>query len=288
MNEVNKEEVEDNENNEENEDDQSDDDVEEGSQKFVEEIELDESEEDIFESEESDEIMADLEESYDEENEIEEVDENESELEEIDNGEIDLEDNAIQEEPVELSKEELEAQLKVFNRNLIEASLYASGKPLDVEELSTKLEIPKKEAEELIQELALDYLDRPTALIINQVGEKYQMALRTEYVERVAKFSGGGGIAERYLRTLTVIALKQPILKSLVIKLRGTGAYEHIKYLIDNDLVSAIKKGRSDELSTTDKYSEMFGLPKSKEELKKVMIEQLGVGLGSEPNRNEP
>jgi segregation and condensation protein B len=286
MNEVNKEEVENNENNDENEYDQSDDDVDEGLQKRAEEVESEESDESMFESEESNEIVTDLEESYDDESEFEEVDENESELEEMDNDEIDLEDTSIQGEPVELSKEELEAQLKMFNRNLIEASLYASGKPLDVEELSTKLEIPKKEAEELIQELALDYLDRPTALIINQVGEKYQMALRTEYVERVAKFSGGGGIAERYLRTLTVIALKQPILKSLVIKLRGTGAYEHIKYLVDNDLVSAVKKGRSDELSTTDKYSEMFGLPKNKEELKKVMIEQLG--LGSEPNRNEP
>ena len=286
MNEVNKEEVEDNENNEENEYDQSDDDIDEGSQKLAEEVESEESDEDIIESEESEEMVADLEESYDDASEFEEVDENESELEEIDNDEIDLEDSSIQEEPVELSKEELEGQIKMFNRNLIEASLYASGKPLDVEELSTKLEIPKKQVEELIQEVALDYLDRPTALIINQVGEKYQMALRTEYVERVAKFSGGGGIAERYLRTLTVIALKQPILKSLVIKLRGTGAYEHVKYLIDNDLVSAVKKGRSDELSTTDKYSEMFGLPKNREELKKVMIEQLG--LGSEPNRNEP
>ena len=286
MNEVNKEEVEDNENTDENEYDQSDDDVDEGSQKLAKEVESEESDEDIIESEESEEMIADLEESYDDESEFEEVDENESELEEMDNDEIDLEDTSIQGEPVELSKEELEAQLKMFNRNLIEASLYASGKPLDVEELSTKLEIPKKQVEELIQEVALDYLDRPTALIINQVGEKYQMALRTEYVERVAKFSGGGGIAERYLRTLTVIALKQPILKSLVIKLRGTGAYEHIKYLVDNDLVSAVKKGRSDELSTTDKYSEMFGLPKNREELKKVMIEQLG--LGSEPNRNEP
>ena len=286
MNEVNKEDVEDIENNEENEYDQSDDDIDEGSQKLAEEVESEESDEDIIESEESEEMIADLEESYDDVSEFEEVDENESELEEIDNDEIDLEDSSIQEEPVELSKEELEGQIKMFNRNLIEASLYASGKPLDVEELSTKLEIPKKQVEELIQEVALDYLDRPTALIINQVGEKYQMALRTEYVERVAKFSGGGGIAERYLRTLTVIALKQPILKSLVIKLRGTGAYEHVKYLIDNDLVSAVKKGRSDELSTTDKYSEMFGLPKNKEELKKVMIEQLG--LGSEPNRNEP
>ena len=180
--------------------------------------------------------------------------------------------------PQELTKEELELQLKVLRRNLIEGSLYAAGRPLDVEELSTKLEIPKKEVEELVRVVAFDYLEREGALIVAQIGEKYQMQLRPELTETVSKFAKGGAIAERYLRTLTVIALKQPILKSTVIKIRGTGAYEHVKYLLDNDLITAAKKGRSAELSTTDKYADMFGLPKNKEELKRVMISQLNLG----------
>ncbi|MFX1287849.1 MAG: SMC-Scp complex subunit ScpB [Promethearchaeota archaeon] len=178
----------------------------------------------------------------------------------------------------EPTKEELELQLKVLRRNLIEGALYAAGRPLDVEELSTKLEIPKKEVEELVKILAFDYLEREGALIVAQIGEKYQMQLRPELTETVSKFAKGGAIAERYLRTLTVIALKQPILKSTIIKLRGSGAYEHIKYLLDNELITAVKKGRSAELSTTDKYADMFGLPKNKEELKRMMISQLGLG----------
>ncbi len=180
--------------------------------------------------------------------------------------------------PQELTKEELELQLKVLRRNLIEGALYAGGRPLDVEELSTKLEIPKKEVEELVRVVAFDYLEREGALIVAQIGEKYQMQLRPELTEAVSKFAKGGAIAERYLRTLTVIALKQPILKSTVVKLRGGGAYEHVKYLLDNDLISAVKKGRSAELTTTDKYADMFGLPKNKEELKRMMISQLDFG----------
>ncbi|MFW9952879.1 MAG: SMC-Scp complex subunit ScpB [Candidatus Thorarchaeota archaeon] len=253
----------------------------------IEDSDNNQSDHNVKESSEFPSKEAELEGIDENEAELEGIDENETELEEfedfhdeldgIDNIEETVDVKSTEEQSIELSKEDLESELKIFNRNLIEAALYASGKPLDIEELSTKLEIPKKEVETLIQELAYDYMDRPTALVINQVGERYQMALRTEYVERVAKFSGGGGIAERYLRTLTVIALKQPILKSLVIKLRGTGAYEHIKYLIDNEFISAVKKGRSDELTTTDKYSEMFGLPRNKEELKKAMINQLGI-----------
>jgi segregation and condensation protein B len=184
--------------------------------------------------------------------------------------------------PQEITKEDLEIQLKELRRNLIEGALYAAGRPLDVEELSTKLEIPKKEVEELVRVVAFDYLERSGALIVAQIGEKYQMQLRPELTETVSKFAKGGAIAERYLRTLTIIALKQPILKSTVIKLRGSGAYEHVKYLLENDLISAIKKGRSAELATTDKYADMFGLPKNKEELKRMMVSQLG--LGENPN----
>ncbi|MFX0072020.1 MAG: SMC-Scp complex subunit ScpB [Candidatus Hermodarchaeota archaeon] len=179
------------------------------------------------------------------------------------------------EEPIINEEEMLKRQLKDFNKNLIEAALFAAGKALSIEELNVKLEIPKKEIEELINKIAFDYLERSTALIVNQIGEKYQMALKPEYVEKVSKFATGGLIAERYLRTLTVIALKQPILKSLVIKIRGTGAYEHVKYLLDQEFITAIKKGRSQELTTTDKYAEMFGLPKDINQMKEIMISQL-------------
>ncbi|MFX1478421.1 MAG: SMC-Scp complex subunit ScpB, partial [Promethearchaeota archaeon] len=171
----------------------------------------------------------------------------------------------------------LEEQMREFHRNLIEASLYAAGRPLTIEEISNKLEFPKKEVEELINQVAFDYLDRSTALVIAQIGDRYQMQIRPEYTEKVSKFAKGGAIAERYLRTLTIIALKQPILKSTVIKFRGTGAYEHVKYLIDNGFLNAVKKGRSYELTTTDKYADMFGLPKDKFQLKQAMITQLGI-----------
>ncbi len=186
------------------------------------------------------------------------------------------------EESEKTEEERLNDQIRDFHRNQIEAALYASGKPLTIEVLSTKLEIGKKEVEELINELAFDYLDRSTALVISQIGDRYQMQIKQEYTEKISKFAEGGAIAEKYLRTLTIIALKQPILKSLVIKLRGSGAYDHIKYLVDNGLIDAVKKGRSQELTTSEKYAEMFGLPKNREEMKRMMIAQLG--LEEEPD----
>jgi len=255
-----------------------------------EEIHISEIEEDISQVEK---IPEELEDIIDTDEDIEEVLEKESkeEFEEdtlssetseerLSELETDIIGNESEEPqiPQEITKEDLEIQLKELRRNLIEGALYAAGRPLDIEELSTKLEIPKKEVEELVRVVAFDYLERSGALIVAQIGEKYQMQLRPELTETVSKFAKGGAIAERYLRTLTIIALKQPILKSTVIKLRGSGAYEHVKYLLENDLISAVKKGRSAELATTDKYADMFGLPKNKEELKRMMVSQLGLG----------
>ena len=44
-----------------------------------------------------------------------------------------------------------------------------------------------------------------------------------------------------------------------------------------NGFIDAVKKGRTHELTTTDKYADMFGLPKDKHQLKQAMVTQLGI-----------
>jgi len=189
----------------------------------------------------------------------------------------DLEDLASEFGENEDLVNEQEEELKEFTRNLIEGALYASDKALTIESLSLELDFPKAEIKNAIKELLELYENRSTALEIKKMGEKYQMQIKPMYSEEIRKFAQGGAIAEKYLRTLTIIALKQPILKSKLVKLRGSGAYEHVKYLEDNMLIDSVKKGRTSELTTTDTYAEMFGLPKNKDQMKKVMIEQLGI-----------
>lgn len=182
----------------------------------------------------------------------------------------------LDEEISELSDEERDKRIdREFHKNQIEASLFVAGRPLGLEELSVKLEVKKDTIKDLIQEIAFEYLDRTTSIEIVQIGDKYSMQIKPEYTERVSKFAAGGLIPESIMRTLTIIALKQPILKSMVIKLRGSGAYEHIKWLIDNDFLSAVKKGRTFELTTAQKFAETFGFSTNIEEMKKQMISQL-------------
>ncbi|GAB4310650.1 MAG: hypothetical protein Kow0069_10940 [Promethearchaeota archaeon] len=164
-----------------------------------------------------------------------------------------------------------------FHKNMVEAAIFIASNPVSVEELALKLDLKKKEVEELVQELAIDYLDRVSAIEIVQIGDRFTMQVKPEYTEHVSKFSEGGLIPEAIMRTLTIIALKQPIMKSTVVKLRGSGAYQHVKYLIEHGLVEAIKKGRSSELYTTDQFADMFGFPRDVNRLKAALKAQLGV-----------
>ena len=64
------------------------------------------------------------------------------------------------------------------------------------------------------------------------------------------------------LKTLTVIALKEPIRQSLLKDLRGSNAYEHVQELLEKGLISRHKdkNGRSYNIKTTQKFAEYFKL----------------------------
>jgi len=158
-----------------------------------------------------------------------------------------------------------------FTRNQIEAVLFVSGQPVSAEEIAVKLSIPKKSCEDLLDKLALQYIERSSALEIAKIGDKYILQLKPEYTSSVKSFASGGLIREAVMRTLTVIAAKQPILQSDLSKIRSA-AGDHLKELLEMGLVKATPKGRSRELVTTDKFADMFGfsreVAKMKEQIK--------------------
>ena len=64
------------------------------------------------------------------------------------------------------------------------------------------------------------------------------------------------------LRTLATIAIKKKILQSDLILLRGSGAYEHIKELLNKKFIVKRKQndGRSYWLSLSEKFFQTFAV----------------------------
>ncbi len=178
---------------------------------------------------------------------------------------------------------------KSFVKAQIEAALFVSDKPVSTEDLSIKLEARKTLCAEMLKELMMDYMDRVTSLEIVKVGEDtYTMQIRPEYTSKVKKFASGGLIPEGVMRTLTIIALKQPITKSLLVKLRGSGAYEHVKDLEDRGLVRSERAGRTQNVTTTDQFADMFGLSREIKKMKMQLKAQLGVKEEDEKEDTTP
>ncbi|NBV69972.1 MAG: SMC-Scp complex subunit ScpB, partial [Synechococcaceae bacterium WB4_2_0805] len=67
------------------------------------------------------------------------------------------------------------------------------------------------------------------------------------------------------LRTLATVALKKRILQSELVDLRGSGAYDHIKELVEQGFIERRRQsdGRSFWISLTEKFHRTFSVKSS-------------------------
>jgi segregation and condensation protein B len=165
------------------------------------------------------------------------------------------------------------------DHELVEAALYVSGHPLDLNELCSVLKTrSKNKAKRVTQELIQEYAKRNTALeILELKDERYVLQLKADFTPLVKKFVNRPLLSIGPLKTLSYIAYRQPVSQKRVIDVRGHHAYIHIKALREMGLVASERSGRSMVLRTTEYFADYFGLSQDtasmKRELKHVFDE---------------
>ena len=165
------------------------------------------------------------------------------------------------------------------DHRLVEAALYVSGHPLDINELCSVLKTrSKNRTKRVMQELRLEYANRKTALeILELKDERYVLQLRADFTPYVRRFVNRPLLSVGPLKTLSYIAYRQPVSQKRVIDVRGHHAYNHIKMLREMGLVGSERSGRSMVLRTTEYFADYFGLSQDtssmKRELKHVFEE---------------
>lgn len=141
----------------------------------------------------------------------------------------------------------------------IEAILYIKSKPLSLEEITTHLKCDRSMAEDALIELMNDYAHRNSALEIveNQTG--YSLQLKSAYEDLLQELIPAE-IGRGALRTLAAIALKNPILQTELIDLRGSSAYQQVAELVELGFIRKIPQadGRSYWLEVTNKFHQYF------------------------------
>ena len=160
-------------------------------------------------------------------------------------------------------------------KSRIEAVLFVTGKALSLKDISEILETDEQEVENAMLDLIMDYSSRDGALEIDDENG-YIIQVKEDYMDIVEKLCPVD-ITNAVLKTLTVIALKEPIRQSELKELRGSSAYDHVQELVDKGLISRKKdkNGRSYNLKTTPKFAEYFKIKNSADILSKLETEKL-------------
>ncbi len=160
----------------------------------------------------------------------------------------------------------------------IEAVLFTTAQALSIKDIAEILnEEDVEKAEEAMLELIMDYSARPGALEIDDENG-YILQVKEEHMDIVEKLCPVE-LKPSALRTLSVIALKEPIRQSDLKDLRGSTAYEHVQELLDKGLISRTrdKNGRSYNLKTTPKFAEYFKLKGDTRSLAKLLEVDKGI-----------
>ena len=180
-----------------------------------------------------------------------------------------------------------DAERKAHCMALLEASLFVAGRPLDVNELCQVIgSRSKKKAQKYADTLIQEYKTRNTALeILALKDERYVLQVKAEFTHLIQKLVNRPLLSSGPLKTLSYIALRQPISQKRVIDVRGQHAYGHIKELKERRLIQAEKSGRSMALKTTSDFADYFGLPNDITEMKKNLKKIFGEALKDEPEK---
>ena len=145
------------------------------------------------------------------------------------------------------------------DKRKIEAVLFTTGRFMDTQEIANACEIGSiGYIKEQLLELMREYQEKNSALHIVEQDERFKLNIKKEYGHLANKLVSTNEFDNPTTKTLAIIAYKNPVLQSDIIKARGNKAYDHVKILQENGLVVSEKNGRTRLLKLTQKFYDYF------------------------------
>jgi segregation and condensation protein B len=147
---------------------------------------------------------------------------------------------------------------------ILEAVFFISGRFLSMQDLISLSDLNPILIRGLIEKLKDKYEKNDLAIEIIEKNGLWKMDVRQEYFHIINKLATGSSeFTKAEQETLAIIAFKQPIKQSVIIKIRGNKAYDHIKKFNDLDLIKKKKTGHTHELSLSEDFYDYFSVAES-------------------------
>lgn len=150
---------------------------------------------------------------------------------------------------------------------VLEALLFAWGEPLAMDEIAKVLRVDKNELYEILNSYENQLLQEDRGLRLVTVEDSVQLSTKPEIysiIKDYAKDQQMKNLSNAALETLSIIAYRQPVIKSDIEDIRGVKCDQVIKNLMEVGLVEITgrldRPGRPNIYGTTPFFLSHFGL----------------------------
>ena len=160
--------------------------------------------------------------------------------------------------------EELDAEREGEALRKIEAALFIAGRFLSLQELVALTDVNPILLKQLLEEITVKYKDAGIQII--RKDTLWKMDVAPDYVDMVNKLATGNSeFSKAEQETLAIIAYKQPMKQSVLVKIRGNKAYDHIAKFVQLGFVIKKRMGHTSELSLNESFYDYFSVHKKED-----------------------
>jgi len=162
------------------------------------------------------------------------------------------------------------------DRSIIEAALYAVDRPLTLDELREILGTSSETyARKLMEELIAEYGKKGGPLVLTETSKgTFSLRLREEYMPKLEKMVPKAKLSRGALKTLAMIAYKQPVYQARLADVQGSRVYDHVKQLTALGFVESKHFERTRVLRTSRRFAGYFGFEDDMDKIRE-RIEEL-------------
>jgi len=177
-------------------------------------------------------------------------------------------------------------------KSILEAILFAAGRPVSQKELALSIEISEEDIEHIIANMQEEYKQEARGIEIIKINQSYQLCTKKElhdFIFPIIDKRSKPNLSNAALETLAIVAYNPKITRPEIEAIRGVSADACIYKLLEYGLIQEAGKadlpGRPMSYQTTNDFLSMFGytsleelpeLPKYKmDENQQIVIDEL-------------
>ena len=159
----------------------------------------------------------------------------------------------------------------------LESALYSAGRPLTIEELIKAAGTESRQKTMAVLESIIKKMKNTFKAIeiVTLPDGSYVFQLKPEYSASVRKYASKPLLSRATQKTLSYIALEQPISSKQLLEVRGSGVYGQLKELRQLNFIEHQSVGRLRIYSTTEKFQKYFGIEGDVNALKQKLFKKI-------------